>query len=232
MIRSLPVAAPFTNPTRHHLTAPPQSTVNSWGIVNTFGVFRTYYNSPTSLLPHETNTMLSWVGSIQVFLMLVIGVVTGPLYDAGYFRAFVCTGSFLIVFGMMMTSLATEYLQIMLAQGICVELGSGCLFIPSVAIIPQWFSSMKVVATGIAASGSSIAGVIYPIVFYRLQPQIGFPWSTRVLWFPHASNPRHPSPQAPSGNCHICCSPPANSFSSLAPTSHSSTCQAMQQLSA
>jgi len=70
---------------------------NSWGIVNTFGVFQTYYNSPTGLLPHETNTMLSWVGSIQAFLMLIIGVVTGLLYDAGYFRALVCRDSFLVI---------------------------------------------------------------------------------------------------------------------------------------
>lgn len=36
---------------------------------------------------------------------------------------------------------------------------------------------------GIAASGSSLGGVIYPIVFYRLQPSIGFAWATRVIGF-------------------------------------------------
>ena len=30
---------------------------------------------------------------------------------------------------------------------------------------------------------SSPGGVIYPIVFYRLQPQIGFAWATRVIGF-------------------------------------------------
>ena len=29
----------------------------------------------------------------------------------------------------------------------------------------------------------SLGGVIYPIVFYRLQPQIGFAWATRVVGF-------------------------------------------------
>jgi predicted MFS family arabinose efflux permease len=28
-----------------------------------------------------------------------------------------------------------------------------------------------------------IGGVIYPIVFYRLEPRIGFPWATRVIGF-------------------------------------------------
>jgi MFS family permease len=36
---------------------------------------------------------------------------------------------------------------------------------------------------GLAASGSSLGGVIYPIVFYRLIDQIGFSWSVRVIGF-------------------------------------------------
>jgi hypothetical protein len=36
---------------------------------------------------------------------------------------------------------------------------------------------------GLAAAGSSLGGVIYPIVFYRLQPTIGFAWATRVIGF-------------------------------------------------
>jgi len=39
------------------------------------------------------------------------------------------------------------------------------------------------VAIGIAASGTSVGGIIYPIVFERLQPRIGFGWATRVLGF-------------------------------------------------
>lgn len=47
----------------------------------------------------------------------------------------------------------------MLAQGVCIGLGSGCLFIPSVGIIPTYFSTRKTLAMGLAASGSSIAGI-------------------------------------------------------------------------
>jgi MFS family permease len=84
---------------------------------------------------------------------------------------------------MMMTSLCTQYWEVILAQGLCVGLGSGCLFIPSVAIVSTYFSTKKSLATGIAASGSSIAGIIYPIVFHRLEPVIGFAWATRVIAF-------------------------------------------------
>ncbi|KAH6614359.1 major facilitator superfamily domain-containing protein [Chaetomium sp. MPI-SDFR-AT-0129] len=155
--------------------------MNSWGLVNTYGVYQTYYE--LDLLRDKTPSQISWVGSLQACLLLVIGVATGPLFDLGYFNLLLWTGSFLVVFGMMMTSLCTQYWQVMLAQGLVVGLGFGCLFVPSVAIVSTYFTSKKSFATGVAAAGSSLGGVIYTITFSRLQPRIGFPWATRVVGF-------------------------------------------------
>jgi MFS family permease len=151
------------------------------GTVNAFGVFQTYYEN--NLLANKSPSDISWIGSIQAFLLLMIGVLTGPAYDAGYFRALITLGSFLIPFGFMMLSLCKEYWQVLLAQAFVIGLGNGCLFVPSVAILPQYFSTRKAVANGIAASGSSIGGVVYPIVFRQLYPRIGFPWTVRVMGF-------------------------------------------------
>ena len=126
---------------------------------------------------------ISWIGSIQAFLVQFIGAATGPLYDAGLFKALVVTGSVLVSFGTLMTSLCTHYWQILLAQAFCVGLGAGCLYIPSVALLPQYFTTKRTLVTGIAASGSSLGGVIYPIVFRQLLSRVGFGWATRVLGF-------------------------------------------------
>lgn len=130
------------------------------GIVNTFGVFQTYYES--NLLSSQSPSNISWIGAIQAFLLLIIGVATGPVYDAGYLRTLLLLGSFLTIFGMMMLSIATDYWQVMLAQALCVGLGSGCLFIPSVAIVATYFTTKKSFATGIAASGSSLGASLHP----------------------------------------------------------------------
>ena len=144
-------------------------------------MFQTYYE--TNPLWHESPSSISWIGSIQAFLLLVVGVVSGPLYDAGYFRHLILGGAFMIPFGFMMTSLCKTYWQTVLAQAICIGLGNGLLFVPSVAILPQYFTTHKAFANGVAASGSSFGGIIYPIVFRQLYPRIGFPWATRVLGF-------------------------------------------------
>lgn len=151
------------------------------GLVNAYGSWQTYYES--DLLRSESASNISWVGSIQAFLLITAGILTGPLFDMGYFRALLWTGSILVTLGMFMTSLCTQYWQVMLAQGLTVGLGSGCLFVPSVAIVSTYFTTKKSFATGIAASGSSIGGVIYPIIFTSLEPRIGFAWTTRVVAF-------------------------------------------------
>jgi len=154
---------------------------NTWGVINTFGSYQAYYRS--NLLTSSNPSAISWIGSIQAFFLLVIGMVTGPIYDAGYFRSLLAGGSFMLVLGQMMLSLAHEYWQVLLAQAFCVGIGCGMLFIPSVAILNTYFTTRIGMAVGLAASGSSLGGVIYPIVFHKLVPRIGFPWTTRVIAF-------------------------------------------------
>ncbi|KAK5328554.1 hypothetical protein LTR93_002339 [Exophiala xenobiotica] len=154
---------------------------NSWGIINTFGVYQTYYETIgyTDLSPDT----LSWIGSTQSFMILLVGVIAGPLYDMGLFRTLVISGSTLIVLGWMFTSLCTKYWQVMLSQGVLIGMGTGFLYIPSLALLPRYFSKKRAIATGIVTSGSSLGGTLYPIIFQQLQPKIGFGWATRVIGF-------------------------------------------------
>ncbi|PLB45085.1 monocarboxylate transporter [Aspergillus steynii IBT 23096] len=154
---------------------------NSWGVINTWGAFQTYYEQ--NVLSDVSSSSIAWIGSLQSFLLMLFGVVTGPLFDAGYFRGLVSFGTFMLPFGLMMTSISTKYWHFILAQGVCIGLASGCLFVPSVAILPQYFKQRRGLANGLAASGSSIGGVIYPIMFNQLQKSAGFPWATRALGF-------------------------------------------------
>lgn len=107
----------------------------------------------------------------------------------------------MIVFGMMMTSLCSQYWQAIIAQGLIVGFGCACFFVPSIAIIPLYFDKRRTLAMGVAAAGSSLGmpsiaalgnsqilisslgGVIYPILFHKLQPRVGFAWATRTLAF-------------------------------------------------
>lgn len=166
------------------------------GIVNTFGAYQTYYE--LHLFHSRSPSAISWIGSIQASLLFFVSVVTGPIFDAGYTHALLAGGSFLVILGTMMTSLAKEYYQVVLAQGLCTGLGAGMMFVPSIAIVSTYFEKNRAFAIGVGASGSSfgeravlytyvcmlnstIGGIIYPIIFHQLQPKIGFGWATRII---------------------------------------------------
>ncbi|MCJ1473385.1 hypothetical protein MMC13_002036 [Lambiella insularis] len=154
---------------------------NTFGYLNTFGVFQTYYES--GALFTESSSNIAWIGGIQAYMLLTVSFFSGPIYDRGYLRTLVLIGSFSIVFGLMMLSICKTYWEALLAQGFVVGIGAGCLFVPSVAVLPTYFSTRLGLAVGVAVSGASLGGVIYPIILYRLIDQLGFGWSVRVLAF-------------------------------------------------
>ncbi len=135
------------------------------GLANMFGVYQTYYQS--NILSHQTASQISWVGSLQGALLFFGSVVAGPFFDLGYLRTLLMMGTFFVVFGLMMTSISNAYWQILLAQGVTVGLGFGCLFLPSVAIVSQYFTSRKAFASGVASTGSSIG--YFPLRLYSFR---------------------------------------------------------------
>lgn len=144
-------------------------------------MYQTYYE--TSLLKTHSASEISWIGTVQAFILVAFSLVAGPIFDRGYFYTLLIVGTILTTLGTMMLSLGTQYWQIFLAQGICVGLGTGCLFLPGVALVATYFTTKRAFAIGITAAGGSVGSVIYPIVFHRLQPRIGFAWATRIIGF-------------------------------------------------
>ena len=126
----------------------------SRGFTLTYGAFQSYYK--TALLANSSASAISWIGTVQAWLLIVIGVLSGPLFDLGYFRPMLFAGNFLVVFGIMMLSLSTKYWQVFLSQGICMGMGAGLLYIPSLAMVGVWFSRKRALAMGIVMSGIAV----------------------------------------------------------------------------
>ncbi|KAE8328052.1 major facilitator superfamily domain-containing protein [Aspergillus sergii] len=149
------------------------------GVLNTFGAYQIYYE--TQPLFSSSSSSISWIGSVQSSLLLVLGLITGPLYDAGYFYHLLSSGSFMIVLGQIMLSLSKKWYQVLLSQGFCIGIGTGLILIPGVAVLSTYFSTKLALADGVAAAGSGLGGILYPIIFHRLFDQIGFAWTCRSI---------------------------------------------------
>ncbi|KAK4465038.1 major facilitator superfamily domain-containing protein [Cladorrhinum samala] len=150
---------------------------NTWGIINSFGVFQTYYTTALSRPPSD----ISWIGSIQIFLLFFIGTFTGRLTDAGYFRQVFAVGVTFQLVGVFCTSVAKTYWQVFLAQGICMGLGNGCLFCPCIATVATYFDRKRALALAIAACGSATGGLVFPSMMRELLPRVGFATAMQAI---------------------------------------------------
>lgn len=125
--------------------------VNIWGFTFIFGIFQSFYE--LSYLTTESASSISWIGTIQSALLVIIGVVAGPLYDLGVYRWMMISGSALILLGLFMLSLSTEYYQVFLSQGIAVGIGGGLLYVPSLALVSGAFKKKRAMALGVVTCG-------------------------------------------------------------------------------
>jgi MFS family permease len=132
---------------------------------------------------NKEQSVVSWIGSIQVFLLFFIGTFTGRLTDAGYFRPVLIAGSVVCVVGIFMASLSTQYWQLLLAQGVCVGLGNGFLFCPAISLLSTYFTTKRSLALAVGAAGSATGAMVFPAMVEQLLPRIGFPWTMRALGF-------------------------------------------------
>ncbi|SPO01386.1 related to monocarboxylate transporter 2 [Cephalotrichum gorgonifer] len=153
----------------------------TFGLVNCIGVFQQYYTR--ELLSDYSQSSISWITSVQVWMMTFPAAIFGRLFDNYGPRYLLIVGSITHVFGLMMTSLSTEYYQLMLAQGVVSSLGSSAVFNATVSSVVSWFFRRRAAAFGIVAAGSSVGGVIIPIMTTHLIRQVGFPWAVRCLAF-------------------------------------------------
>jgi len=85
----------------------------------------------------------------------------------------------------MMTSLCTEYYQFILAQGILGGVGIGMCITPAMSATGHYFQKKRAAAMGIAIAGSSVGGVVFPIMLTKMlaNESLGFGWTIRICGF-------------------------------------------------
>ncbi|PVH97479.1 MFS monocarboxylate transporter-like protein [Periconia macrospinosa] len=152
---------------------------NTFGFITSFGVYQTYYQTTLGIQP----STISWIGSIQIFLLFGIGTLTGRATDAGLFRPVYIAGSIFQTVGIFTMAESTEVWQLFLTQGVCMGIANGLQFCPSMALVSTYFVKRRAFALGITALGSCTGGVLFPVIVQQCLPRIGFPWTIRIIGF-------------------------------------------------
>ncbi|ETI24729.1 hypothetical protein G647_04099 [Cladophialophora carrionii CBS 160.54] len=147
--------------------------------ISSFGVFQTYYTSALG----EPQSTISWVGSVQLWVVFFMSAFSGRALDAGLLIPTFIVGCTIQLFGIFMTSLCKVFWQLVLAQGLCTGLGAGIFFTPTMGLVTTYFKKNRGLAVAIVSSGNSVGGAVYPVIVRQLLPKIGFAWTIRVVGF-------------------------------------------------
>lgn len=156
----------------------------TFGTVQSFGVYQDYYSRV--LLSERTASDISWIGSMQTFLLFAGGLPTGKLFDDGYFHHCLAFGSLIYLFSIFMLSLVQpgQYYQVFLAQGVGLGIGMGLIMLPALSVTSHYFRRRRAVAMGVVIAGSSTGAVVFSILLNNLfNGKVGFPWGVRTAAF-------------------------------------------------
>jgi MFS family permease len=153
---------------------------NAFGYTSSFGIFQAYYTETY----HYSASAVAWIGTVNICLIYLMGIVSGRVFDAGHYRICTAVGLSMQLIGIFATSFSTKYWQFMLAQGLCQGIGNGLLFCPAVANVATYFSPRKrALPVAWVACGGGTGGLVFPAIAKSILGKIGFGWTLRVMGF-------------------------------------------------
>ncbi|KAF8147800.1 hypothetical protein K438DRAFT_1625850, partial [Mycena galopus ATCC 62051] len=142
-----------------------------------FGVFEQYYS--VNQLKDQPLSTISWIGSLHLSLVLLIGRVSGPLFNAGYLKPMLAFGGTLYVLSFHDINISRSVTShAMLSQ--IIPIAMGILYSPSISMISHHFEKHRMVAFGIFAPGASVGGTVLPIAMRKLLAKVGLQWAVRT----------------------------------------------------
>ncbi|XP_068426975.1 solute carrier family 16 member 6b [Clinocottus analis] len=122
----------------------------------------------------ESNSRVSWVFSICVFIFSFTAPLSTMLSNRFGFRPVVMMGGFLISLGTITSAFSSSINEMYVTIGLVSGLGYCFTFLPTVTILAQYFSRRRALVTSIASSGESFAVFAFAPALSTLKQHIGW----------------------------------------------------------
>ena len=154
--------------------------VHTWGINSSYGVFLAFYLS-NNYFPNASPVQFAFVGGLSISQALLIAPIATHLTRRYGTKTTLTIGTILETIALVGASFCHEIWHLFLSQGVCFGWGMGFLFVGSVGIIPQWFTTKRSLANGISTAGSGIGGMMYSLAANAMIESLGVQWTFRIL---------------------------------------------------
>lgn len=153
---------------------------HTWGLNSSYGVFLAHYLA-NDTFPGATSLEYAFVGSLSISCALLVSpIATIGVREMGT-KPTMMLGVVLESASLIGASFASKIWHLFLTQGILFGVGMGFLFVASVPIVPQWFTTKRSLANGFSTSGSGAGGLIYSFATGAMIQNLGLAWAFRIL---------------------------------------------------
>jgi MFS family permease len=152
----------------------------TYGLSQSYGVYLAYYLSNESF-PDATPVDFAFLGGINFGMAMLTAPLVTVLSRQWGIHVVMLLGAFMQGAGFIGASYAAEVWQLYLSQGALIGIGIGFAYVPSVAVLSQWFEKKRSLASGIAAAGSGIGGIIFSFTTQPMIDNLSLGWSLRII---------------------------------------------------
>lgn len=154
--------------------------MHSWGFSSAYSVFLAHYIKNQSF-PEATTLEYAFVGSISLTCLFLISPIATMSVSMYGIKPTMLAGMFLEASSLLCASFASKVWHLFLTQGVLLGFGLGLLFIPTAAVVPQWFTTKRSLASGISLAGAAFGGTVYSLAAGAMIENMNLHWALRIL---------------------------------------------------
>jgi MFS family permease len=121
-----------------------------------------------------TRSEVSLVFAVTAFLYFGLGAVSGRIADRVGPRRVIVAGGVLLGAGLLAAAATQALWQVYLTYSLCVGVGIGLSYVPSVGAVQRWFVRRRGFASGLAVAGIGLGNLVFPPAAAKLIDAIGW----------------------------------------------------------
>ncbi len=167
----------------------------TYGVIFSIGTFQTYL--ATHQLRAFSDRDVGWISAVNIFISMFLAVRCGPLFDRLGPRWLLAVPSIVFVAGMIGMSFpgcsrpgdicleghesTRAYVVLMLTWGVVCGISAASISTAALAVIAHWFEARRGLAAGLVYAGTSIGGIVFPLLMRATLETLGWGWSVRIV---------------------------------------------------
>lgn len=148
-------------------------------VKQSYGIYLSHYLKE-GIFPGSTAVDFAFIGGFNFSMAMIVSPLVTILTRKYGKHLTMSIGVILQTTGYITASFSNRIWVLYLTQGFLVGFGIGFLYIPSTAILSQWFTHRRSLANGISSAGSGIGGACFAWATETIIEQLSVAWALRI----------------------------------------------------